>query len=395
MLPPVRIVESHDPARLAALEPEWRALHDAASENPFQSFEWLHTWWRVFGRRFPVWTLEARDRGGALAGLLVLVGRPGLAGARRWQLLGNGITGADDLDVLARPAFAQPVREGIAQAVAEATSRWDAIDLEDLPAGTPTLRAFRDALHDRGARADVEFRFVCPGFALRGTFAGHLARTKRRETYGRRVRWLERQPGYALECVSDPGAVGEAMDDLLRLHRLRWEAEGGSHGIPGSAAEEFHREVAPLLARRGWLKLWRLRVGGASIAAVYGIELKGRFYYYQSGMDPAWAARSPGLVLIGKTVEDAYARGLVGYDFLRGTEPHKLDWSSDRRELVALRAWAPGLRAEAAHAADAVFEAARHAARSVAPESLWAALRRARRSWEVTARAGGPGHEGE
>jgi CelD/BcsL family acetyltransferase involved in cellulose biosynthesis len=209
------------------------------------------------------------------------------------------------------------------------------------------------------------------------------------------VRWLERQPGYALEVVSDPGGAREAIDDFLRLHHLRWDAEGGSYGIPRGAAEEFHREVAPLLARRGWLKLWRMRLDGRSIAAVYGIELKGRFYYYQSGMDPALAARSPGLVLIGKTIEDAYARGLTDYDFLRGTEAHKLDWATDRRELAALRAWAPGLRAEAAHAAEGVLKVARDAARAVAPGSLWTALRRARRSWEVNGDAGARHHEVE
>jgi CelD/BcsL family acetyltransferase involved in cellulose biosynthesis len=381
MASPVRVVESHDPERLVALRDEWRRLHDEASTNPFQSWEWLHTWWTTFGRGRPLWILEARDRGDRLAGLVALVARSGIAGSRRWSLLGNGVTGADGLDALAAPGLAGPVRDALVQAIAEGTSRWDALDLEDLPCGSPTVQALRAALLDRGARADVEFRFVCPGFALRGTFADHLARTRRRETYGRRVRWLERQPGFRIDVTTaDPA---EAMEDFLRLHRLRWEPEGGSYGIPRGAAEEFHRQVAPRLAARGWLRLWRLHVGGRAIAAVYGIELGRRWFYYQSGMDPEWAQRSPGLVLVGKTIEDAYARGLADYDFLRGTEPHKLDWATDRRETCALRAWAPGLRAEAAHAADGVLRAAKGAARAVAPDSLWGALRRARRSWLV------------
>jgi CelD/BcsL family acetyltransferase involved in cellulose biosynthesis len=379
---PVRIVETHEPARLEALRAEWSELLEAGSTNPFLSFEWLHTWWRVFGQRRTPWILEARDRGNRLCGLLLLVSRPGL-GVRRWQLLGNGVTGADGLDALVRPGFGLPVRDGFAQALAEASGRWDALDLEDLPCGSPTVQAIRSALLDRGARADVELRFTCPGFALRGTFAEHLARMKRRETFGRRVRWLERQPRYRIEVVTERGDVPAAVGEFLRLHHLRWDADGGSYGIPRGAAEDFHREVAPLLAARGWLRMWRLRVEDRAIAAIYGIERGRRFFYYQSGMDPDWAPRSPGLVLIGKTIEDAYARGLTDYDFLRGTEPHKLDWSSDRRETCAIRAWAPSFRAEAAHVAEAAFDAARVAARAMAPESLWTALRRARRSWEV------------
>jgi CelD/BcsL family acetyltransferase involved in cellulose biosynthesis len=101
------------------------------------------------------------------------------------------------------------------------------------------------------------------------------------------------------------------MDDLLRLHRLRWAAEGGSDGIPSPAVEAFHREVAPLLAARGWLRIYRLLVEGKAIAAVYGIEVGRRFFYYQSGYDPAWSARSPGVVLVGKTGTSAGLTSLV------------------------------------------------------------------------------------
>ncbi len=370
-----------DPARLDALEPEWRALFDAAgAPTPFLSFEWLHTWHRFFGARRPVWILEARDPRGQLAGVLALAARPRVMGVRRGALLGNGLTGADALDVLARPADAPAARAAIAHAIAESVPAWDVVDLEDLPCGSPTVAAVRAAVAPRGVRVEVERGFVCPGFAVRGTFAAHLARIRRRETYGRRVRWLARQPGFRIEVATSPGEAPAAMEDFLRLHRLRWQAEGGSWGIPPGTVEDFHRAVGPLLSARGWLRLYRLFLGEDAIAAVYGIEVGRRFYYYQSGYDPAWSARSPGLVLVGRTIEDAYARGLVDYDFLRGSEAHKLDWASDRRETCALRLRAPSLRADAEAAAEEVFRRARDAARAIAPGGVWTALQRVRRN---------------
>jgi CelD/BcsL family acetyltransferase involved in cellulose biosynthesis len=381
---------SREPGRIEALREEWRGLFEAAGEpNPFLSWEWLSTWWRRFGGRSggrAPWLLEARDAGGALAGVLALAPRRGLAGCRVFQLLGNGVTGADGLDVLARRADAPAARIAIARALAASAGEWDVLELEDLPRGSPTLAAVRRALAGAGIAATVERRFVCPGFALRGGaegFAAHLAQVRRRETYGRRVRWLARQPGFRVEVATTPAEAAEAVEDFLRLHRLRWAEEGGSYGIPPGAAEDFHREVAPLLAGRGWLRLYRLLVDGQALAAVYGIELGGRFYYYQSGYDPAWSARSPGLVLVGRTVEDAYARGLTDYDFLRGTEAYKLDWTQDRYETVALRARATSLRAGTAHAAEEAWRAARGLARAVAPERVWGALQRARRRLDV------------
>lgn len=389
VLPPVHVVESDDPARLAALKPEWADLFLAGGGgNPFLSWEWQYTFWRTFAQRRPLWILEARDRGEQLVGLLVLTAQSWLGAVRRWCLLTNGLTGTDALDVLARPGFGPPVREAFAHALGAALSRWDFLDLEDLPCGSASIAALRGALQPRGVKVTVEPRFVCPGFAVRGSFADHLAGFNRRETFQRRKRWLERQPGYRITVAQSPQEAGPAMEDFLRLHHLRWDPEGGSDGIPRGLVEDFHRELAPLLAARGWLRLYRLEVGGQPIAAVYGLELARRFYYYQSGMDPAWSARSPGLVLVGRTVEDAYARGLTDYDFLRGAEPHKLDWATDRRETCALRLRAPGLRPEAEAMAEEVFRRARRAARALAPASVWSALRRVRRDYAVSGLAG-------
>lgn len=381
--PAVSVRVSADPGRLDALRPEWSALLDAAGvPSPFLSWEWLAPWRRHFAARRALRILEARGADGALEGLLLLSARPGLAGARRWQLLGNGVTGADGLDLLTRPGAAA-ARAALVDALLELDA-WDALDLEDLPFGSPTVAALHAAAAARGLRARVEHRFVCPGFAVRGGWAAHAGRIRRRETFGRRVRWLSRQPGFRVEVAAADDAPA-AMEDLLRLHRLRWAAEGGSYGIPPGAPEAFHREVAPLLAARRWLRLYRLFVDGRAIAAVYGIEAGETFHYYQSGYDPAWAARSPGMVLVGRTVEDAHARGLSYYDFLRGEEAYKLDWAADRRETCAVRLRAPSLRAGTAEAAEEAWRAARSVARAVAPERVWSALARARRARQVNA----------
>jgi hypothetical protein len=121
--PRLEVSASHDPRRLEALRPEWSALFDAAAApSPFLAPEWLVPWWRAFGGRRTPWILEARDRDGALAGLLLLAGGPSPLGLRRWSLLGNGVTGADGLDVLARAPDAAAAREALARAVASAVS---------------------------------------------------------------------------------------------------------------------------------------------------------------------------------------------------------------------------------------------------------------------------------
>jgi CelD/BcsL family acetyltransferase involved in cellulose biosynthesis len=372
----VRISEAS--GRVNGLRQEWAQLFNAAERpSPFLSWEWLSTWWRVLGTGRRLRLLEARQRSsGKLVGLLALTAD---AAGRNLALLGNGIGGADGLDMLVHPAWAEETRAALAAMVA--AMGWDALALEDLPRGSPAVEALIFALDRAGARTAVERRFHCPTIALSGSFARWLAGVRRGETLARRRRWWSRRPGHRVELAT-PEQTPAAMEDLLRLHRMRWEGAGGSYGIPGPLVERFHREVAPLLAEQGWLRLYRLfdgSSGAPAIAAIYGLELGRRFHFYQSGYHPAWAARSPGLVLLSRALEDAFERGLSDFELLRGAESYKLDWASGRRETVTLRASAPGWRGELARARRQAKNAVRVLARQMAPAPLWAALVMARR----------------
>ena len=195
----------------------------------------------------------------------------------------------------------------------------------------------------------IRRRHTCPFEPLVAgeDFDTFLRRTGRRDNYLRRRRWLKRQPGYRVEREERPEALGGPMAEFFRLHALRWAGDGGSQGIRGPGVEAFHRDASQLLAERGKLRLYTMRVGGAAVASVYAVLDRGELIYFQSGYDPAWRPRSVGLVLVGETFQDALRQGLSEYDFLRGTEAYKADWTTRARTTVGLRAF-PQLRARGA-----------------------------------------------
>jgi CelD/BcsL family acetyltransferase involved in cellulose biosynthesis len=131
------------------------------------------------------------------------------------------------------------------------------------------------------------------------------------------------------------------MAELLRLHAARWAADGGSQGIRGPATEAFHRDATEWLAERGKVRLYTMWIGERAVASVYALIHRGELIYFQSGYDPEWRNRSVGLVLVGETFRDALEGGLRGYDFLRGTETYKSDWTSRVRRTVAVRIHRP------------------------------------------------------
>jgi CelD/BcsL family acetyltransferase involved in cellulose biosynthesis len=371
-------------ARLARMRSEWGTLLDESNAGPFNAWEWLYPWCRRIAPDRKPFVLQARDRSGALVGLMPLgfecqwvLGRP----VRRLAFLGETHVGSDYLDVVARRGLEEEVARVFAGALWELRDQWDVLDLTDLREDSPTVQVLRETFVRSRADLRMSTRYVCPYEPLpRGeSFDAFLRRTSRRDNFLRRRKWLEKQEGYRIEKTEAPGALAGPLTDFFRLHAARWEEDGGSQGIRGRGVESCHRDATQLLAERGRLRLYTMKVGGRAVASVYGILHRDTFIYFQSGHDPAWRNRSVGLVLVGETFRDAIESGLTQYDFLRGTESYKSDWTTQQRRTVSMRVLSPGGGGEWLVRREETMRQVSEVARLLLPQEMVERIRRLRR----------------
>ena len=370
---------------------EWRALNDRARSGcMFLSPDWLLPWWDHFGEGREQQIVCVRE-GGKLIGLLPLfaeTARFGGVRARRVAFLGED-TGCDFLDVLAEPGREREVLDHCLERLLGLP--WDVCDLDGLwrESFTAGQLAARFPPRGKAISRDARLRYVCPHIPLAGTWDEYLKGLGRRENLRRREKWLFRQPGVSISCARTPEQAGRAVEEFLALHRARWAAEGGSDGLTSERHEQFHREVALRLAHAGGLRMYTLQAARRPVASVYGVVHQGRFNYYQSGYDPNWASRSVGLLLLARTVQDAFAEGLQEFDFLRGNEGYKGEWARGERWTIQLRLWR-GARGRAARVAQATSLFARETIKAAIPRRTLETVRRARR----LLRGGGRQHGG-
>ena len=379
---------------LGPLEAEWGVLCDEArAGNVFLSPEWLVPWWKHFGSGREICAIALRD-GDRMIGFLPLFREKVRAGGlaiTRIAFLGDGATGCDYLVVLATPGREVEVREAALSALGQI--EWDLCDLDGLWRESPTALLLAQrfpsvrpvaanaaglAGADTAVVRDARLRFVCPHIPLDGTWQEFLAGLGRRENLRRREKWLFRQPGVSIEVARTEAEGARAVETFLELHRARWSVEGGSDGLPDERHENFHREAVQRLARRGWLRLYTLQAARRPVASVYGIVRGSTFLYYQSGYDPAWAQKSVGLVLLARTVEDAFVEKLEDFDFLRGNESYKAQWARAERWTIEVRLFR-GARGRAARVAATAAKTARETVKAAIPEPVLEGLRRARR----------------
>jgi CelD/BcsL family acetyltransferase involved in cellulose biosynthesis len=360
---------------------EWRALNQRArAGNMFLAPEWLLPWWEHFGRGREQQILCVRESG-QLIGILPLFSekvRVGGVEVRRIAFLGDGDTGCDYLDALAEPGREREVLQHCLSALLDLP--WDLCDLDGLwrESFTAGQLAARFPPRQGALVRDARVRFVCPHIPLTGTYDEYLEGLGRKENLRRREKWIFRQPGVSISCARTPQDAVRATEEFLELHRARWAVEGGSDGLTDARHDRFHRDASQRLAGIGALRMYTLYAARRPVASVYGVVHGGKFNYYQSGYDPLWASRSVGLVLLARTVSDAFAEGLSEFDFLRGDEGYKGEWARGERWTIQFRLWR-GTRGRAARAALQASVFAKETIKAALPQRAIETVRKVRR----------------
>ena len=359
-----------DGRAFAALREEWARLHEnAPAATPFQSWEWLYTWWEHYGGGHALRLVTVRDGRGVLVGAapLMLDRRPG-----RLLFVGTGIT--DYLDVLVRDGWGEEVAPAVAGAMRE-MGGWAVADLQELGPGAeawrlvgawggPKARPWQSSCMVLDANKPWEEVLG----ALSGKFRGNVRRALRRAE----------ADGVRCETVGAADAE-EAARRLVALHR-----EGRREGAidPEHLTDRFESHVTSAVRRMaerglGCVREYR-RDGEVLFAAmlVFGKDSAGG--YLDGQRDGVRRRYQVNCIQTRYDLETSHQRGLSRFDFLRGEEPYKLRWdpevADNHRAILG--------KNRAAFAPYAAYHALRAAARRAEKEGrppLWArALRRAK-----------------
>lgn len=324
-----------------SLREEWKQLFAVAQCSPFLSFDYLSTWYKWFGTNRTPLILKAY-RQNHLIGLLPLcLQEKRVLGLKLKQLvfIGEAQGGADYLDLIAKPEDKIEILSAILDFLKK-ENYFDLICLENLASDSATvgfLRDFKQPESKSRLRRAAQTTAVCPQIDLFGGWESVLKQSKRASNFKRRLKQLEKMSGFEFRSITSFVEAGDAFERFYRLHEKRWAKSGGSELSGHPRLVSFQRDLVPKLAQAGLIRFDELWVEGECRASVYGLDDGRAFYYYNSGYDLEWASRSVGLVLIGLSIKNAIERGNFLYDFLRGDETYKFDWSNKQAELVTVK----------------------------------------------------------
>jgi CelD/BcsL family acetyltransferase involved in cellulose biosynthesis len=346
-----------DSSQLDGLENEWRALFNVApNASPALRWEWVRGWWGVYGPAYGDGGRGLRIivvRGGQeLIGVLPLyVKTPRWSwGSRELRFISTGEaefeeTCAEYLDVLHRPGAEAECVAAIGRCLnGELSFPWDQLELSAMPANSPLLELPK-SVNGRAGRSVAKGPAVCYVSDLAGGFEAYMKRLSQgaRGEARKLLREVTRA-GMSFEIAATADQAVRYFDELIELHRNRWESVGKA-GCFAPRQCEFHRHLVATLAPAGKAVLSRLSLAGKTYAVTYGHLTGTNYSCYQRGVRmETHPVRSPGTATLLLLMNHLAQRGIVCYDHLGGLNSFKARFATGERPLAAMRIAKPNTR---------------------------------------------------
>jgi CelD/BcsL family acetyltransferase involved in cellulose biosynthesis len=330
---------------LCAVAGEWDELV-SASETPtsfFLTSMCILPFWKWHGTGRQLTVMLVRDRGGRLVGAVPFYReRVGRRLSRHWRLalLGSPESGADYLDVLARPSYRSAVWHAAFTCLARRGIRWDAVNLNYILDDSPTLALLQNGREGPRFRVHTEPSSACPFVVLKPTwdeFRASLGGSTRRGVQYKCNVIKRTFKEVRFEEITDECRVPGLIGKMLEYKQAKY-----GHQFDCDYAAWPDQAIAAL--RRGCLRFWVLWFDDEAACFWFSFMFNGRAFFQACSYKPEYARLSPGNVLIAHAIRAAIEEGAVEYDLKRGATEYKDHWASGRRQTLQVHAVRRGPR---------------------------------------------------
>lgn len=321
------------------LREEWTTLlKKSKSDTVFLTWEWMYTWWEFFRKNKYLFILAAYAENRDLVGIAPLcmdkkkIG--GIPVLNYIRFLGTMPISSDHLDFIIWQGREGEALNAIIDYLFQ-ESKWDLCLLSNIPSTSLTGKLLRKTMGNKPFQSEISQ--VCPYIPLPTRiedFNSSLSGSVRNTIKRKKQSLHKKYDGFELVIWEDQEEIDNAMTKLFELHKKRWMLVKHKGNFAKEDVRKFHKKIARTFLNSDMLRLYFLRVQGSDVAALYIFKYDNKLLYYQGGWDPEWSSYRVGNILTNLVIEDAIKKGYSEYDFLRGTEPYKIQLTDKKREEI-------------------------------------------------------------
>jgi len=361
-------------SELEGLREEWNALLQvSAADTVFLTWEWASAWWKSYGSDKALCIIRIRD-GDSVVALAPLY----LKTFRRYGFLytgayfvGDGSDDSDYLDVIVRRGDEERVAQELAAFCLDGRFPGDLLFLNEVPETSEVLTHLKHGLqgwHWRQTEVPCMYVDLPDDWE---TYIKGLAprmRTKIRSL----TRELERNRAVRYEGSPSEEQLTARLEDLFRLHHLRWQSKNRDGVFVSANKRRFYYEMSSSFLPKDWLRFYSLAVDDRYVAHQFCFEYKKTMFLLQEGFDPEREEQGIGNVLRAHVFRDCIERGVKTYDFLGGATPHKRSWGGTIKKSLRVAVGKPLPKNALFFGVPRILDAGKESLKAVLPARLLA-----------------------
>jgi CelD/BcsL family acetyltransferase involved in cellulose biosynthesis len=330
-----------DSKAFQGMKVEWNVLlEESEANNIFLTWEWMYTWWEIYGQDYELYIITVRNPLGELVGIAPFkVSERGILRgdrSRALEFIGwGGDVPTEYLDIIAKKGWETKVLNSVAEYIF-GNNTWTKVDLHHLSSTSPSIPVMKEYMKKRGVPFRIGRFSICPIVVLPESWEEFLSWKSvnfRKKTKEYRRTSLRDLGAHLIRCDS-PATLQEDMDALIKLHRKRWGRSSGAFRTKKYVT--FHRRVSRLFLENNWLRLFFLKQEDKTLAGIYCFHHNKKYYYYQSGRDTEYPKYRLGMVLLNEVLKEAIKEKAGEFDLLTGEEAYKYRWAHYTKETVRL-----------------------------------------------------------
>jgi CelD/BcsL family acetyltransferase involved in cellulose biosynthesis len=259
----------------------------------------------------------------------------------RW--LSSGAACADYLNLFTRPgyeaAFADVAVRWLSRNIGpqKLLGRLDEIELEGIALDQPEVAYFNNKMTKAGFQNHQTEIEGCWAVDLPKSWADleqTFSKSMRRKTKKATKRLNEKDTAVRSSHKAD---FDELWSTFVLLHQKRRQMLGQSGCFADTAFEAFLRDAVRELATSGHAEIVEIQHAGQPLASMILLNDNKTVYMFQSGTCDQRSALEPGYQLAACAIQRSINMGFACFDFLRGDEPYKARWNTNRVTLSRVK----------------------------------------------------------
>ncbi len=213
---------------------------------------------------------------------------------------------------------------------------WDVIELNNIPAASPTVDLVTGICAAANHVLVVEDHFLCPTFII----DGHEEAARQvfnKPSLRRRENYFRRHGRLLCRDMTRFADVDPYIDRFFDQHVRRWADSGTPSLFTDLRNRVFYRQLASDIDDAGWLLFSVVEHNDHPVAFHYGFDYNGVVMWYKPSFDIAYARQSPGLVLLRHVLGYAIDKQRTEFDFGVGDEEFKKRFTNRKRKTTRIR----------------------------------------------------------